>query len=209
MTYFHAFGVGSIVALSAMLNIKGHPRVALASLVLIVVLFSAGYWRYIGGIFNTKSSSQTSLKTASSGPWTSTDVKGFEGVVMPGETVAGIDRLIDACSDLNRPLRVLNMSELTPLAIELGYTPPTGQPLWYHLNIGIFDKEVDEFCQRVKMNEYDVVLFEDIPDLTEFYPYRVRDTLRQHYTLTDTFLAPRKLENSTIEVYFRKELATR
>lgn len=124
---------------------------------------------------------------------------------MPAATAEGIQRLLNDIPHTGK-LKVLNMSELTPLALSMNYTPPTNQPLWYHLNIGIFDKEVDEFCQRVARHEYDVVLFEDIPDLTHFYPYRVRDALREHYVVKDSFLAPRKLENSMIEVYVKPDI---
>ena len=68
-----------------------------------------------------------------------------------------------------------------------------------------FKREVDTLCLRVRRREYDLVLFEDIPDLTHFYPYQVRDSLRKYYQHDFDFLAPRKLENSTIEVYSRKK----
>lgn len=204
MTYFHAFGIAGIVGLLRLLELKSEPRVAFASLVLVVLLFSAGYWKYVRGVLKLDPATKASAETTTSGPWIGTKVKGFEGVLMPTETVKGIDRLLKNWAQPGKELKVLNMTELTPLALEMNYTPPKDQPLWYHLNIGIFDKEVDEFCRRINRNEYDVVLFEDVPDLTHFYPYRVRDSLRQHYMLTDSFLAPRKLENSTIEVYVRK-----
>lgn len=204
MTYFHAFGIAGILGLSSLLDFKPQPRMVLVSVCLVVVLFSAGYWKYVAGILDLAPEKVNSEQSAVSLPWTGTSARGFEGVLMPGETVKGIERLLSTADSLGKPLCVLNMSELTPLALDMNYTPPTDQPLWYHLNIGIFDKEVDEFCRRVGENEYDVVLFEDIPDLTHFYPYRVRDTLRLHYTLVDSFLAPRKLENATIEVYLRK-----
>jgi hypothetical protein len=206
MTYFHAFGIAGILCLLPLFNISARPRVAFAGLVVIALLFSAGYWRYVSGILHlAPSDPAASHASAPSAKWIGTKVEGFERVLMPEETVQGVERLLKDVSGSGRPLKVLNMSELTPLALSMNYTPPTNQPLWYHLNIGIFDKEIDEFCRRVGNQEYDVVLFEDIPDLTHFYPYRVRDALRDHYVLKDSFMAPRKLENSTIEVYVRPD----
>ncbi|MEQ9306399.1 MAG: hypothetical protein RJQ14_20980, partial [Marinoscillum sp.] len=101
-------------------------------------------------------------------------------------------------------LKVLNMTELTPLALELGYTPPTNQALWYHLNVGIFQREVDTLRARVERQAYDLVLFQDIPNLEHFFPYEVQESLQSTYKLQDSFLAPRKEENSIIEVYVRK-----
>jgi hypothetical protein len=209
MTYFHAFGIAGILALLPLFSISARPRMAIASLAIIALVFSGGYWRYVSGVLKLDKKTQHETSTDSEqkdhGPWISTTIRGFERVTMPSETVQGMKRLLEDVSTRPKPPMVLNMSELTPLALEMNYVPPTNQPLWYHLNIGIFDKEVDEFCKRVARQEYDVVLFEDIPDLTEFYPYRVRDALREHYVLKDTFLAPRKLENSIIEVYVKPE----
>lgn len=205
MTYFHAFGLAGILGIGHLLSFKTHPRVVLTSAAVVVLLFSAGYWKYVSGIL--KLSPVQNTAAVHSRPWVGVSVTGFEGVTMPAETAEGMERLLALSKHPGRPLEVLNMSELTPLALSMNYTPPTDQPLWYHLNIGIFDKEVDELCRRVADQRYDIVLFEDIPDLTHFYPYRLRDSLRVHYVLVDSFLAPRKLENSTIEVYVRKDIA--
>jgi hypothetical protein len=207
MTYFHVFGIAGILVLLPALGFSSRPRAAIPSLLIVILVFSAGYWKYISGVLPlTSNASATSENQRTlSRPWIGTTVKGFERVRMPAETVRGMERLIARSESSAKPLHVLNMSELTPLALSMNYIPPTSQPLWYHLNIGIFDKEVDEFCRRISAHAYDIVLFEDIPDLTHFYPYRVRDALRQHYVLTDSFPAPRKLENSTIEVYVRPD----
>ena len=95
------------------------------------------------------------------------------------------------------------MTELTSLAYEMNYEPLTQQPLWYHLNIGIFQKEVDAFVHKVDQQYYDLVLFESIPSLNNFYPYDVRHKLLERYELVDSFLAPRKAEDSIIEVFIK------
>jgi hypothetical protein len=208
MTYFHAFGVAGILGLLHLFSISPRPRVAIASLAIVVLVFSAGYWRYVSGVLKLdRKTEHETTALARAQPWTSTNIRGFERVTMPSETVKGMERLLEEVKAMPQPPKVLNMSELTPLALDMKYVPPTQQPLWYHLNIGIFDKEVDEFRTRIANQEYDIVLFEDVPDLTHFYPYRVRDALREHYVLKDSFLAPRKLENSIIEVYVKPAVA--
>ena len=82
----------------------------------------------------------------------------------------------------------------------------TQQPLWYHLNVGIFDKEVREISGKIKNNYYDIVLFEDIPFLNNFYPDSLRNDLRIYYPKTGDLFAPRKLEDSVIEVYIKKRV---
>jgi hypothetical protein len=98
------------------------------------------------------------------------------------------------------------MTELTPLAELMGFKPETGpdQPLWYHLGVSMFNKQKDMFCNRIANNYYDLVLFETVPNLNNFYPFDVRKCLRKHYTIIDTFMAPRRPTNSTIEVYLPK-----
>ncbi|HTJ11123.1 MAG TPA: hypothetical protein VL547_03840 [Dinghuibacter sp.] len=100
---------------------------------------------------------------------------------------------------------VLNMSELTPLARELNFTEDRGpmEPLWYHLGVCMFNREADTTCARIAAGRYDLVFFEYVPTLNNFYPFRVRDSLLAHYQLIDSFLAPRRPTNGYIEV-FRK-----
>jgi len=101
-------------------------------------------------------------------------------------------------------LKVMNMTELTSLPVELGYTPLKGIPLWYDLGVAIFPKQVKEICANIEQDKYDVFLFEVVPSLDDFYPEDIRTILQKNYQLVDTFLAPRKEEDSTIEVYLRR-----
>ena len=57
--------------------------------------------------------------------------------------------------------------------------------------------------QRIKERYYDVVLFEYIPTLNNFYPFRVRDSLIRNYNKVDSFYAPRRGSDTKgmIEVY--------
>jgi hypothetical protein len=128
---------------------------------------------------------------------------------MPAPTADGIHRLMGM--ELVRSgagnLRVLNMSELTPLAREIPYRLERnpGLPLWYHLGVGMFNRQADSFSVRIREHYYDLVLFEYIPNLNNFYPFRIRDSLHCHYSQVDSFPAPRRgLEtNGVIEVFVR------
>jgi hypothetical protein len=138
--------------------------------------------------------------------WKLSGMKSFEPVYMPEETIEGIKRIqnLDMFKDGQKP-KVLNMTELTPLATELGFELEKGLPLWYHMNVGMFDRELKIFEQRVENNYYDLVLYEIIPNLNNFYPTEVRALLKKHYNQIDTFQAPRRNTTELIEVYVRKQ----
>jgi len=141
--------------------------------------------------------------------WVDCGLPAFHKITMPVPTADGIHRLM--ATDLVRQgkghLRVLNMSELTPLAVEIPYALESNPrlPLWYHLGVGMFNRQADSFETRIGQRYYDLVLFEYLPTLNNFYPYRVRDSLKLHYRQVDSFMAPRRgLETKgTIEVYMR------
>lgn len=139
-------------------------------------------------------------------PW-----KVFKEVSMPHATISGIQRILDnpIVKAKGKSLRVLNMTELTPLAELIGYTPETGAniPLWNHKNVGTFERQIKDYDKRIDKNYYDIALFEYIPILNNFFPFEVRDTLRARYTLIDSFPAPRDLFYRIIEVYTPKSEA--
>jgi hypothetical protein len=143
--------------------------------------------------------------------WVECGLPAFDGIIMPAPTVDGIHRLMKmdivkrAGMDAKESIRVLNMSELTPLAAEVPFPLERNSqlPLWYHLGVGMFNRQAEIFESRIKGHYYDLVLFEYIPTLNNFYPFRVRDCLRQNYKLVDSFLAPRRGPETKgqIEVY--------
>jgi hypothetical protein len=141
--------------------------------------------------------------------WVECGLPAFRRVTMPAPTADGIHRLMGM--ELVRSgagnLRVLNMSELTPLAREIPYRLERnpGLPLWYHLGVGMFNRQADSFSVRIREHYYDLVLFEYIPNLNNFYPFRIRDSLHCHYSQVDSFPAPRRgLEtHGVIEVFVR------
>jgi len=143
--------------------------------------------------------------------WREPHLKSFHKILVPNPTADGIERLMDSRLIQKEggrgELKVLNMSELTPLAAEIPFhleASPT-YPLWYHKGVAMFQKETDTFCNRIRNHYYDLVLFEYIPYLNNFYPFRVRDTLLQYYNRVDVFTAPRKPSNQAwVEVYIKK-----
>src|SRR5439155_9719004 len=100
--------------------------------------------------------------------WTYTGLKSFNKIYMPSATVNGIKRLLNnPLTKNNKDLRVLNMTELTPLAVEMPYKEETGPgvPLWYHLGVAMFNKDAAVYEERIAAQQYDLVLFEYIPTL--------------------------------------------
>ncbi|AHM63622.1 hypothetical protein D770_26895 [Flammeovirgaceae bacterium 311] len=199
-----------------------------ASIVVIFFWWSGTYYKYIQKVVNrylpqtTASAAKANVVSKNTftykqekSVWTGVNVgswielpdsKAFARISMPKETVAGIQKLkkMPAFAP-GANARILNMTELTPLAYELGFEPEKGTPLWYHLNVSMFDREMDFYKSRINSHYYDVVLFEYIPDLNNFYPFELRDMLQQEYALEDSFFAPRPQNNTFIEVYVKKK----
>jgi hypothetical protein len=130
---------------------------------------------------------------------------------MPKATAQGIQRILnmDMVKTRRSSLKVLNMSELTPLAVEMGYQLEKGPeiPLWYHLGVAMFNKQAAQYENKIKANVYDLVIFEFVPSLNNFYPFRVRDTLLNNYQKIDSFPAPRRGDTQgTIEIFTPKTI---
>ena len=140
--------------------------------------------------------------------WVISSIPDFKKLTMPAPTIAGINRLINNQNVLSKISnnRILNMTELTPLSHVMGFTAERGCdfPLWYHLGVGMFNKQKISYINKIQNGYYDVVLFENIPALNNFYPFEIRDSLRQHYHIVDSFLAPRSPTNGMIEVYIKQ-----
>lgn len=139
--------------------------------------------------------------------WRTVNLPAFKKMLLPAPTADGIERLMNL--DLvknNKNLKVLNMTELTPLAAEVPFALETGShyPLWFHKGVGMFDKETDMFCDRIEKKYYDLVLYEYIPYLNNFYPYKVREYLEKNYRKIDSFVAPRKpTPHAWVEIYVK------
>ncbi len=68
----------------------------------------------------------------------------------------------------------------------------------------MFNKQAEMFENRIVNKEYDIVLFEYIPTLNNFYPFRVRESLISHYQKVDSFMAPRRGDTKGIIEVFVK-----
>lgn len=227
--FFHSFAIAFILSsLAAFMNLNFFQlKPLMAGLFGMLLWWSGIFWKYIQRIAQqhlpaTETVSKTGenvvnrktymiRKESTEVPqsqWTFTGLKAFDKVYLPKPTVDGIHRLLSMPEiKAHQGLRVLNMTELTPLAVEMPYQVEKGPevPLWYHLGVGMFNKEASMYEQRIATKKYDLVLFEYIPTLNNFYPFRLRDSLQVHYQKIDSFPAPRRGEETqgTIEVYRR------
>lgn len=221
--YFHSFAIAFILTNVDIRGKLNYPPLLIVVIILVLFWWSSDYWVYGKRVIarvapeffqrndenviskNTWMISQDTAKM-SRDDWTTIDMPSFNKILMPKSTVEGIERLRQLSIWKNKP-RVLNMTELTPLAHELNFELERGSniPLWYHKGVSIFDREVEMYCNRISNNYYDIILFETIPYLNNFYPEEVRECLKTHYQQVDKFLAPRHIQNSYIEVYIKKE----
>ena len=229
--FFHSFAVVYILyLLSHLLPIQFETwKVVLVCSGGVLLWWSQVYWRYIerfvikpgkeyatteykGYHYATEVNRNTYMINMDTTDiplhqWRSVNLKSFEKMLVPGPTADGIERLMNL--DLiknNKNLKVLNMTELTPLAAEVPFALERGSyyPLWFHKGVGMFDKETDMFCKRIEGKYYDMVLFEYIPYLNNFYPYKVRENLEKNYRKLDSFVAPRKpTPNAWVEVWVK------
>ncbi|MEH0158257.1 hypothetical protein V6R21_29625 [Limibacter armeniacum] len=177
-------------------------------LTLVFMVMSAPYWGYINRLvgYSQPKEKTAQIKYATSQWISSPKTSAFSGVTMPTNTLEGIEKLKDL-PIWTDSVKVLNMTELTPLAKEMNYTPMTDQPLWYHERVGIFERGVSRLKNNIDDQLYDIVLFQEIQGLENFYPERLREELKSKYCLVETFEAPRQKSegDSFIEVYLSRK----
>lgn len=220
--FFHAFSCAFILV-QLQQSRWYQSRIAFVSLtVLISLWWSEKYWKYADKILAritpvVTDKSVISINTyilqpvecnyyADLSTWKKSSLPSFQHIRMPEGTVKGLERLmplIDKIRSEKEPA-ILNMSELTPLAHDANFKLEKG-PLWFHLGVGMFEQELQYFLSRISDQYYDLVLFEYIPTLNNFYPFTIREKLKEDYQLLDTFEAPRIVYPGTIEVYSRNK----
>jgi hypothetical protein len=227
--FFHSFAFAYILSLLAgyMAINFSRLKIIFAACFGLLLWWSGVFWKYIQRMVQrTLPPAETSIRTTENivnrntyilhpgsseipmSQWSFSGLRSFEKIYMPQPTVDGLHRLLN--TDLvksHKELKVLNMTELTPLAVELPYKTETGPgiPLWHHLGVAMFNREAMMYEQRIRDRHYDLVLFEYIPSLNNFFPFRVRDSLLVHYQKTDSFPAPRRGDTQgTIEVFIKK-----
>lgn len=178
------------------------------ALLLVVFWWTGIYWRNVQRLLVAKPPIVKKQEAEAGTRYrVAREFKTMERLFLAEETIAGIHQIknLPAFKTKTPPV-VLNMSELTPLAHELGFTPPLNQPMWYHQTVSIFDKEVAEFCEKIKSNSYDVVIFERVSEkeVVNFYPSEVLKCLHENYQYEFSFLAPRTPEESYIDVFTKR-----
>ncbi len=227
--FFHSFAfvfIFSYILQYFSFNLNTVKTAAILSLG-VFFWWSHIYWNYMQRILNISTGDSKIMKSATGenvvnkhnsivhadtfsigqGNWISINLPTLRKITMPEPTVKGVERLLNMdIVKSNKDLKVLNMSELTFLAAEMPYKLEQGprHPLWYHLGVGMFNRELAMFESRIRENYYDIVLFEYIDDLNNFYPFSVRDLLKTQYKQVDEFFAPRNTNPGTIEVYIKK-----
>ncbi len=217
--YFHSFALIYILhRINWKVNLAAPGYLAIMTLVLLF-WFSQDTWRYgkrvlyrITNYEDVIDYDEVSKRTWQLPPenapssdrsdWQPTPFRSLDNVLMPRETIEGMKKLVEQFGGKEN-LKVLNMSEIPQLAYEIGYEPLAAEdhPLWYHRNVAIFDAQISRFCEEIVNNEYDLVIFQDIPSLNGFFPPEVRACLIEEYILQDRFLAPRIPMDSHVEVY--------
>ncbi|GEP98608.1 hypothetical protein [Chitinophaga cymbidii] len=224
--FFHSFAFAFIFTqLAWILQIKLEDFRYFAGAGLLILLWWSGtFYKYIDKILtrmlppaqevvaggeNVVSRNNFMINTdttdVSTSEWIFSSIPVFKKIYMPPSTVHGMDRLMDmpVIKSKGREVKVLNLSELTPLDQAIGYKQETGHqiPLWHHLGVGMFNRQLADYNEKIRNKYYDVVVFEYAPTLNNFFPFAIRDELKRHYRQVDSFLAPRRPTNATIEVY--------
>lgn len=207
--FFYAFGFAFVFAyLPITLDLSRWYYLGI-TLVLIAFWWTGIYWRNIKRVVSKKPVAVAQMEEVTQHHYrVAREFRTLDRLYLAEETIEGIKRIkeLDVVKN-KKDLKVLNMSELTSLAYEIPFTPLTDQPMWFHQTVSIWQKEVDEFCRKVEHQDYDLVLFESIPEneVINFFPEDVKKCLDQHYRHEFTFLAPRTPAESYIHVYTKAQ----
>lgn len=203
--FFYAFGFAYIIS-NLRLGIDLSRWYYLGTCLMFVVLWWTGiYWRNIQRVISKKPNVVEKNEEAAKHKYRlAKEYKTMEKLFLAESTLDGIRKIknLDIVKN-KKDLNVLNMSELTSLAYEIPYTPPINQPMWYHQRVSIFQKQVDDFCVKIRNKEYDLIIFETVSakEVINFFPMDVKRCLMEHYKHEFTFLAPRHPEESSIDVF--------
>lgn len=231
--FFHSFAFAYIFAgLAPVLSLQTEQwRTFLLSALLVLFWWSGAYYRYAGRIVDRLFPGNDQGEAIRTGPtgenvvgrnnyqftadtmdvpvsqWVFSSLPEFRKIYMPASTKEGIDRIM-AMPEVKkgRDAKVLNLTELTPLDHAIGYQLETGSniPLWHHLGVGMFNRQLHGYIEKIRNKHYDLVLYEDMPRHNNFFPWAIQDELRKHYRQVDSFLAPRRPTTSaTIKVFVK------
>lgn len=222
--YFHSFAIAYLLSLIDIKGILEYKSKLIIASIMLLFWWSSDFWDYgqrmVSRIMpaSLKSNRENVISkhtyrlpedsaNSDRSSWKSLQgMPAFINILMPTSTIEGIQRLLNNTEINYAEAKVLNMSELTPLSYELGFALETGNniPLWYHKDVALFDREIEMYCNNIENNYYDLVLFQTIDHLNNFYPNDVKVCLDEHYQLIDTFIAPRQIQDAQIHVFIRK-----
>lgn len=59
-----------------------------------------------------------------------------------------------------RELKVLNITELTPIYAELGVEPPKELPLWFHTKVSLFPRQIEQLNKTLAGQTFDLILMQ-------------------------------------------------
>jgi hypothetical protein len=105
----------------------------------------------------------------------------FKNVMGSPDSIVLIEKLQEiAKANPNTSLKVLNISELTPIYAELGSSPPLHYPLWYHTNISLFQNEIKVIDRDIDDNQFDVILLQDAHGQANFDEFLTRLQKNSH-----------------------------
>lgn len=233
--FFHAFAFAFIFSHFDALRDALH-RYAFAvviALIGILLWWSATFWKYTNRIVkrifhieNELNYNILSMHTymlplpcdtletnADMSKWVYTNVPVFHHIFMPASTAEGVNNLVNNpwIQTEGKYLHILNMTELTPLEDAIGYPLEKGSdiPLWYHKGVALFDEQIHRYREKIREHEYNIVLFEYIPELNNFFPFIIRDELYRYYVPVDSFSGPRRASYSMVEVFVRPQDTTK
>jgi hypothetical protein len=226
--FFHSFAFAYIFScLARMARLRTEQwKTFLISGVAVLLWWSGAFYRYVGRVLDryiapepvavvpggenviNRNNYQFNLDTTDvpTSEWIFSSLPEFYKIYMPPSTVQGIDRVMALPeAKKGKAAKVLNLTELTPLDHAIGYPLETGNniPLWHHLGVGMFNSQLHDYTEKIRNKHYDLVLYEHAPALNNFFPWALRDELKQHYRQVDSFLAPRRPTHAVIEVFVK------
>ena len=99
----------------------------------------------------------------------------FKNSFGPRETVRAIEKLKEYVAvnfSNSREVKILNLSELTPIYAELDTIPPLDTSLWYDTDVTFFEREQADIVARIKKSEFDVLLIQSTHNFGKSTYYR-------------------------------------
>lgn len=117
----------------------------------------------------------------------------FKNVMGSDDSLVMIEKLQEIAKDNpNTALKVLNISELTPIYAELKSEPPLHYPLWYHTKISLFPREIKIIDQDIDDNTFDIVILQNAHGQANFEEFLSRlQKNSQYQTLREKgFVSP-------------------